>query len=132
MTSFRCLPVALVVLASASAATSASAANGGLKLGVYDCQSYNYTTGFLDYHGSVKLKSGGKYQSSYGRHGSKLTKPHNGKYLIKGRKLKFTSGDYRKTPGKIYPKDANHKYAYWMEYVDGQPSGISCYYVPKP
>jgi hypothetical protein len=47
-------------------------------------------------------------------------------------KLKFTSGAYRKTPGKIYPKDASHKYAYFALYVDGKPSGVSCYYVPKP
>jgi hypothetical protein len=130
MTSFRYLPVAAVGLAAAVAVAPAAAASK-LKLGVYDCQSYNYTTGFLDYHGSVKLKSGGKYQSSYGRKGSTLTKPHNGKYVIKGRTLKFTSGDYRKTPGKIYPKDANHKFAYFALYVDDQPSGISCYYVPK-
>ena len=129
MTSFRYLPVALVVAASVVAAP-ASAAAAKLKLGVYDCQSYNSATGFLDYKGSVKLQSKGRYQSSYGRKGSKLTKPNHGKYVIKGSKLKFKSGAYRKTPGKIYPKDENHKFAYFSLLVDGKPSGVSCYYVP--
>jgi hypothetical protein len=78
----------------------------------------------------VKLKSGGKYQSSYGRKGAKLTKPKNGTYAVKGKNLKFKTGPYKKTPGKIYPKDANHKFAYFALYVDGKPSGVSCYYVP--
>jgi hypothetical protein len=129
MTTSRYLPVALVALSAAAVVTPASAASK-LKLGVYDCQSYNYATGFLDYKGSVKLQSKGRYQSSYGRHGSKLTKPNHGKYVIKGKNLKFTSGAYKKTPGKISPKDANHKFAYFSLYVNGKPSGVSCYYVP--
>jgi hypothetical protein len=118
------------VALSATIAVAPASAAPKLRLGVYDCQSYNYYTGYLDYQGSVKLRSKGRYQSSYGRKGSKLTKPHSGKYTIKGKNLKFTSGPYKKTPGKIYPKDASHKFAYFALYVDGKPSGVSCYYVP--
>jgi hypothetical protein len=132
MTTFRRLPVTILAASAlfAVAAAPAADAKAKLRLGVYDCQSYNYSTGFLDYQGSVKLKRRHKYESSYGRKGSRLTKPNKGKWVIKGSRIKFRTGAYKKTPGKIYPKDENHKFAYFALYVDGKPSGVSCYYVP--
>jgi hypothetical protein len=118
------LLLALPASAPASAAT--------LRLGVYDCQAYNSYSGYLDYKGSVKLRSGGRYQQSYGRHGTKLTKPKGGKYVIRRSKIKFTSGPNRKTPGQIKPADSSHKFAFWNVLVDGKNSGVSCYFVSKP
>jgi hypothetical protein len=127
----RALVVALAVLAlGALQATAADAAK--LRKGVYDCIAYNYATGLLDYKASVKLKPGGRYEHSYGRKKRKLTKPEKGRYAIKGKWIRFRSGSLKKTPGRINPADEGNRHPFFSFFVDGQNSGVSCYYVTKP
>src|SRR5919199_5806187 len=91
---------AAVLGAIVATAAAQPAAAKDIKHGIYDCESYNYTTGFLDYQGSVKIRSRHRYQHSYGRHGAKLTKPDHGHYRIKGKRIKFKGGALAKTPGR--------------------------------
>ena len=124
------LAVPLTAALAIGVTAPAGAAGGSLKHGVYDCEAYNAATGFLDYRGSVKLLSGGRYQWSTARHAAKLTKPHKGKYHVKSGWIKFT-GVLKKSPGKI-TKASSTRSAFFSFYVHGQSQHEACYYVANP
>jgi hypothetical protein len=117
--------IALLTMLVAAPA-NARAANQ-LRLGVYDCESYNVTG--LFYRESVKLIGGGRYQQAYGRHHAKMIKPTNGTYRIKGSRLIFHGGALRNTPGQIQTQGHAYRFALLLH---GKPSGFTCYYVAKP
>jgi hypothetical protein len=123
--------VAVAALA-ATAIVAQPAAAKDIRHGIYDCEAYNYATGLLDYQGSVKIRSKHRYQHSYGRKGRKLTKPDHGHYRIKGKRIRFKGGGLAKTPGRIHRPTKSDKRLFWNVYVDGKPSGVSCYYVTHP
>lgn len=123
---------AMAVAQSASARTGkpyAAGAASKLRLGVYDCMSYDFASGLLSYMESVELTGGGRYQQAWGRHGRKMIKPTNGTYKVKGSRLIFHGGALSKTPGQIHTQ--GHGYPFFALLLHGKPSGFSCYYVPK-
>ena len=123
------LALALTAALMLSATASADAAK--LKHGVYDCSRYDYFSGFSIFTSTVKLKDGGKYEHAFGRKGKKFDDPSKGTYKIDGKKIKFRKGGMAKTPGKI-SRSKGDKYAHFELLSDGKPSGLNCYYVPKP
>ena len=128
MTRLALALAAALVLALGATATADAAK---LKRGVYDCMRYDYSSGFLIFTNTVKLKDGGKYEHAFGRDGKKFDDPSKGKYAIDGNKIKFRkSGAMAGTRGKI-EKDKGEP-AYFRILYKGEPSGIDCYYVPKP
>jgi hypothetical protein len=129
----KVLTGALAASAVALAAGAAQADAATLKKGLYDCHYYNFSTASLDYHGSLKLKSGRRYQHALGRDGRKLEKPKSGRYKIKGKWIRFKSGPLTRTPGRIYPADKNNRHPWFNFYTsDGEDSGVSCYIVNNP
>jgi hypothetical protein len=130
MTTSRCLAVALAGLGCAIAVTPAGATSK-LKLGIYDCESYNYASGGLNYNGSAKLESGHRYQFAFDRHHSTLKKPKAGSYSVSGSNVKFKGGGLGKATGKIVPSTSGGS-PHIALYYNGKSSGISCYYVKKP
>ena len=130
MTGFR-LPAAVVAAALTVAVAPAGASAAKLRLGVYDCEAYNFQTGYLDYKGSAKLLSGHRYQYAFGRHHSKLKHPKSGKYSISGSKMKFKGGGLKNATGKIQASTGGSS-PHFALYYKGKSSGISCYYVKKP
>jgi hypothetical protein len=132
MTTFRHLSLTLMSTAALlGVAVSPAGAASKLKLGVYDCESYNYTSGGLDYNGSAKLESGHRYQFAFDRHGSTLKKPSSGTYSVSGTKVKFKGGGLGKSTGKIVQSTVGGS-PHIALYTNGKSSGISCYYVKKP
>jgi hypothetical protein len=123
--------LALLAAAALAFAAPASADAAKLKRGVYDCMRYDYFSGFNVFTNAVKLKDGGKYEHAFGRKGKKLTDPSKGTYKIKNGKIKFRKGGMAKSPGKI-EKEKGDKHAHFELLSDGEPSGLNCYYVPKP
>jgi hypothetical protein len=131
MASSRYLLVAATAASLAAAASPATASAPKLKLGVYDCEAYNFQTGYLDYWGSAKLESGHRYQFAYDRHHSKLKRPMSGKYSISGTKMKFKGGGLKNATGKIEASTGGSS-PHFALYYKGKSSGIACYYVKKP
>jgi hypothetical protein len=120
----------LAALVLALGATTATANAAKLKKGVYDCMRYDYYSSSLIFTNAVKLKDGGKYEHAFGRKGKKLSEPSKGTYKIKGKKIKFRKGGMAGSPGKIEKEKGEP--AYFRILYKGEPSGIDCYYVPKP
>ena len=123
----------LVLAATACAvgvAAPAADAAPKLKLGVYDCMRYDYSSGFLMFSSTVKLKAGKRYEHAFGRKKARLTDKTTGTYRIKGKRLTFKRGGMSKSPAEI-DRDGTGP-AHFNLLVDGRPSGISCYYVKKP
>jgi hypothetical protein len=131
MTSFRHLSVTLLAVPLALAFAAPAGAAPKLKLGVYDCEFYDYATNNIDYKGSLKLQSGHRYQQAAGRHHAALIKPTHGKYSVKGTAVRFKGGGYGKLRGKIVVSALNGT-AHIALYVNGKSSGTSCYYVKSP
>ena len=131
MTTSRYLLVAAATASLAVAATPASASAPRLKLGVYDCEAYNFQTGTLDYRGSAKLQSGHRYQFAFDRHHSTLKHPKSGKYSTAGTKMRFKGGGLQKATGKIQASTGGSS-PHFALYYNGKSSGIACYYVKKP
>lgn len=102
----------------------AGAQGAKIKTGFYDCLGPSGT--YLDYKGSVHIKSKGRYNHGFGRTGKKLEGGKPGKYKVKGKKLKFKGGSMAKTPGKITSKTS------FDVYVKKQFSGVTCYRVKNP
>ena len=123
------LALSLIVALMLGATASADAAK--LKHGIYDCSRYDYYSGFSIFTNTVKLKDGGKYEHAFGRKGKKFDDPSKGTYKIKNGKIKFHKGGMSKSPGKI-EKEKGDKYAHFELLSDCEPSGLNCYYVPKP
>lgn len=124
------LLTAVALLSVPATAPATALASQKLRVGVYDCMSYDFATGLLDYRESVKLIGGGRYQQAYGRHHAKMIKPTNGTYRINGSRLVFHGGALRNTPGSIHWKGSG--FPFFALLLHGKPSGSSCYYVPKP
>jgi hypothetical protein len=132
MTTSKLLPVTLCAAAAlaGTAATQASAAPT-LKLGVYDCEFFNFSTGTLQYQSSVKLLAGHKYQHAFNRHHATLEKPSSGTYSVSGTKVKFKGGGLGKLPGKIV-KTTGGGSPHIALYMNGKSTGTSCYFVSHP
>jgi hypothetical protein len=119
--------IAALVLALGATATADAAK---LKKGIYDCVRYDYSSGFLIFTNTVKLKDDGKYQHAFGRKDKKLTDPSKGTYKIEKGKIKFKKGGMDGSPGKIEKEKGEP--AYFRILYKGEPSGIDCYYVKNP
>ena len=132
MTSFRHLSVTLLAVPLALAFAAPAGAAPKLKLGVYDCEAYDYASGGLDYKGSLKLQSGHQYQHAFDRHHSTLKKPTHGKYSVSGSTVKFKGGGLGKATGKVEASSVSGGSPHIALYVKGKSSGISCYYVKSP
>lgn len=132
MRTTRLVTALLAAAAVSLAVQTASADAAKLKRGVYDCMAYNYMTGWLDYKGSVKLLAKGRYQHAWGRKKARFEKATKGRYVIRGRKIRFKRGAMAKTPGRIQPRSASSRYPFFNVLVNGEESGISCYFVAKP
>ncbi len=115
MAAAMALALLLTVPATAQAAK--------IRHGFYDCMG---SGGYIDYRGSVQLKSHGRYDHGFDRKGKKLKGGEPGKYRVKGKKLKFKGGSMAKTPGKIFSPTS------FGVYVRHQFSGVTCYRVKNP
>ena len=125
--------IAAVLAASTCAlavAAPAASAAPKLKLGVYDCMRYDYSSGFLMFSSTIKLKPGKRYEHAFGREKAKLTDKSTGTYRIKGKRVTFKRGGMSKSPAQIERDGSGPPHLNLL--VDGEPSGISCYYVKKP
>jgi hypothetical protein len=131
------LAVAVCALALSLSLTATASAGPKLKITLYDCWGYNYYSGFLDYKGSIKLLSGGRYEHAFGRKKTKLTDKTVGTWkYIKGApkgtsRIRFSKGAMNKTVVEV-KKDVPPKKPYFNILLKGKPSGISCYVVKKP
>ena len=103
-------------VAPASAAT--------LKKGIYDC-----TTGSGDYVNSVRIKAGGKYLWTSGRKDSTLRRTTKGTYKVRGAKIKWLSGVYKK--GK-YASEIYKGYFSIDRAADGVWTGVGCHHLAGP
>lgn len=120
------LGIALSLSATASAAPQ-------LKIGIYDCMAYNYSTAMLDYKGSVKLKSKTAYEHGFGRKKRKIEDKTVGTYKRKaGSIIVFKKGALNKTKAKVEKGDTPKMKPFFNLLYKGEPSGISCYFVEKP
>jgi len=129
----RALPAALcAAVLGVGAAPAAADAAPKLKLGIYDCMAYNYSTGFLDYKGSVKLAARGRYEHTFGRTKTQMVDKTSGTYRVRGATVTFRGGAMAKTAGQIKRGTGARKEPFFNLLLDGEPSGISCYYVAKP
>lgn len=121
---------AVVLLAALVTAPASARAASKLRVGVYDCESYNPLSGLLDYRESVKLIGRGRYQQAYNRHHARMIKPTHGTYQIKGSRVIFRGGALGKVPGRIEAR--GHGSPFFALLAHGKPSGLTCYYVAKP
>lgn len=121
---------ALATCAVGAAAVPAAQAAPKLKLGVYDCMRYDYSSGFLMFSSTIKLKPGKRYEHAFGRKKAKLTDKTTGTYRIKGKRVTFKRGGMSKSPAEIDRDGSGPPHLNLL--VDGEPSGISCYFVKKP
>lgn len=133
------MPKIRLLIAAATAAlllslglTATASAAPKLKVGIYDCMAYNYTTGFLDYKGSVKLKARNRYEHGFGRKKRTIEDKTQGTYKTKRARVTFTKGALNKTKAKIEKGDTPGMKPFFSLLLKGKPSGISCYYVKKP
>ena len=125
---------AVLAVAACGLAASVPAADAApkLKLGVYDCMRYDYSSGFLMFSSTIKLKSGKRYEHSFGRKKAKLTDKSTGTYRIEGKRVKFKRGGMNKVRAQIEPGTGPRKEPFLSLLYEGRPSGISCYHVKKP
>jgi hypothetical protein len=118
--------------------TASASAGPKLKLTLYDCWGYNYYTGFLDYKGSIKLQTKGRYEHAFGRKKRKLTDKTTGtwkytKTAPKGTsRIRFSKGAMNKTTVEVVRDTKKPKRTFFNILLKGKPSGISCYVVEKP
>lgn len=132
------LLVAICALALSLSLTASASAGPKLKITLYDCWGYNYYSGFLDYKGSIKLQTKGRYEHAFGRKKTKLTDKTVGtwKYIKGGPKgtsrVRFKKGAMNKTTVEVKRDEANPKKTFFNILLKGKPSGISCYVVKKP
>jgi hypothetical protein len=126
------LATALVLALTLALGSVPSADAASLRLGIYDCYTYDFSGGYLIFKGTVRFLSGTKYQHAWGRDGKKFDDPKTGKYVIKGRKIVFKTGTMKRTPGRIAKKPASGNRPWFQVLSDGEPSGIDCTYVKKP
>ena len=123
--------VALVCAIALCAAAPAAAAPQ-LKVGIYDCMAYNYSTGFLDYKGSVKIKARHRYEHAFGRTKRTLEDKTQGTFKRRGALLIFKKGALDDTKAKLERGTGDKHEPFFNLLLDGEPSGISCYFVAKP
>lgn len=124
---------ALSGLVLALSLTSTAAAGPKLATGIYDCMAYNYSTGFLDYKGSVKLRAKNRYEHGFGRKKAKIEDGTKGTFKYqRGSKVVFSKGALDKTKAKVEKGDTPRMKPFFSLLLKGKPSGISCYYVKKP
>ena len=126
----RITAILVATACAMGAAAPAADAAPKLKLGVYDCMRYDYASGFLMFSSTIKLKPGKRYEHAFGRKKARLTDKTTGTYRIKGKRVTFKRGGMSKTPAAI-DRDGNGP-PHLNLLVDGEPSGISCYFVKKP
>jgi hypothetical protein len=88
--------VRALVVACAFAAVSATAAGAradAFSMGLYTCYEGSASVvGGLQYHGSMMLKTGGRYAFAYSVKGRTLVKPRAGAYRAAGSRITFTTG----------------------------------------
>ena len=123
------------LLACMFAVSLPSTATAGPKLapGIYDCMAYNYSTGFLDYKGSVKLKRKNRYEHGFGRKKARIEDKTQGTFKYRrGSIVAFKKGALDKTKAKVEKGDTPKMKPFFSLLLKGKPSGISCYFVKKP
>lgn len=128
-------PRSLIVLASilALALCAASpAAAVSLKRGIYDCMAYDYGSGLLDYKGSIKIKAKNRYEHTFGRDGTRMTDKTRGTFKRRRALLVFKHGAMDGTKARLKRGSGEKKEPFFDLLLDGEPSGISCYFVAKP
>lgn len=103
---------------------------GALKLGVYDCMSFNIATNMVEYKESVKLSAGGDYEQAWDRRHATFVKPTHGTYAVSGSLITFHGGALAETPGEIHAEAGSTPFFALL--LHGKPSGWSCYYVSEP
>ncbi len=128
----RIAAVALTATALALGAETPANAAPALKLGVYDCMRYDYSSGFLLFSSTIKLKAGRRYEHAFGRKKDRLTDKTSGTYRVRGNRITFKGGGMSKAPGEIKEGTGSGKEPFINLLVEGRPSGISCYHVAKP
>lgn len=91
--------VRALVLACALVAVSATAAEArpsAFSMGLYTCyEGSAAVVGGLQYHGSMVLKTRGRYAFAYSVKGRTLVKPSAGAYRAAGSRITFTTGVLR-------------------------------------
>jgi hypothetical protein len=76
--------------------TSSAIAAGGPPIGrIYDCYSYNYSSGFLNYVQALEMKTRTAYLVAPARKGNHLSgRAAKGTYKLRGAKATFLTGPY--------------------------------------
>ena len=121
---------ALAALAVTAGTAAPARAAATLQLGVYDCMRYDYGSNMLLFSSTIKLKAGRRYEHAFGRKKARLTDKTTGTYRVRGKRVTFKRGGMSKSPAEIDSDGSGPPHLNLL--VDGEPSGISCYFVEKP
>jgi hypothetical protein len=125
-TAFAVLAGAALVAAPPAAAQSKPPK---LKMGIYDCYSYDSSRSSLDYSSSIKLAKKGRYEHTRARNGKRMVRASKGTYRIKGTRLTFARGVLNKVAARISAGSTPSNPAKFNLLArNGKAAGITCTY----
>ncbi|MBV9309923.1 MAG: hypothetical protein JOZ73_03785 [Solirubrobacterales bacterium] len=114
------LPALTIVASLALGLAAVPAAQAKVVTGKYNC--YVYSVGVsTTYLGAFKLKSHGKYNAISPKKGK-------GKYTVRGKKIKFTSGPYKKFSGKVTKSTTGQPELMLHVTESGQKVQVNCFH----
>lgn len=124
------LSLAVVASFAVPGAAAAQTKPPKLKMGIYDCYSYDSAPASLDYDSSIKLIRKGRYEATNGRRGRTMVKKSKGTYRIKGARMTFKGGMFNRIRADIKPGSTPSNPAKFnLRARNGKPAGITCTYV---
>jgi hypothetical protein len=120
----------LLAAGALGAPSPASAQSLKLKMGIYDCYSYDYSTSSLSYSSSIKLIARGRYEHTFGRTGRRMVKATKGTYRVNGTRMTFTRGAMHRIAARVVKGStpANPP-KFNLLGKNGKAVGITCTYV---
>ena len=118
----RLLAVATAVALAVSLAL-VPAAQAKVATGKYNCYTYGLVGQFVQtiFLGAFKLKAHGKYNSISPKKGK-------GKYVVKGKSIKFKTGPWKKFHGSISKDTSGKQEITFKQTPSGQTTEVHCFH----